>query len=786
MYRLLIALVMWLSASGCVQEWDAEQAQPSRSEAVPQALEGLGQSSTHGARSPSGNRAHRLASLPDRGVLLAFDAATVPFTRSAYRSYPVRLSEEHAFATAVPGGRIGIPTPDGELLRIDYAQRIEHADGNWTWIGRNEDGLEAILTFGDNAVFGAIRGRGNTVWQVTSSGGRTWLVAIDTRRVRSGANANDVLSPHASGNGVVVGKRAGAATKTTAGVPSMVVDLLLGYTPGLVAQYGSPSAVVTALHGQVDAANFYIGQSLIAPHLRLVATLQVEYPDASSHQTLLEQLTGRSCTTSGCVDVPVPAALQALRDAREQYGADLVSIVRPYRTPEQDGCGASWLIGEGGAPIDAASAVFGYSAVAIGRDVNENDGNTYQCAEDFFQGMSLAHAIGHNLGQAHNIEDSPLPGAHPYAYGYRDASGTGIHTIMALPIPGSMQRLEKYFSNPYLYIDDRPPLGTATSDNARSMAITMPLVARFRLTVVPLPSRFDHDFNADGYSDLLWFHADYAAGNHAVAIWSMLGPTVVTTSGAPWVGSDYRIAGGGDFDGDGFGDILWVNNADSTLHMWLRRGGDYDKVFVARFGTGWDVSGVGDFNGDGRSDVLWSKATPEDSPPMAMWFMDGAVRQGSIVAFGVVLGVGELSGDGRDDIVYKYRAGSTQAYVMTLNPAGDVLSQFGFSWPIPEGSPAAVVDMDGDGRSDLVWEDPARGVVECWMMLRSKVRARIVIPVEPGYRIVASGDFDGDGFGDLMWNRVASDELYLWRGRGDMTFDFSYVKEFSAGWTIVR
>src|SRR3546814_12029278 len=51
----------------------------------------------------------------------------------------------------------------------------------------------------------------------------------------------------------------------------------------------------------------------------------------------------RSGEGGGPIDVD--PAFTALREARDETGADLVSLVRAFRTPENAGCGIVWLIG---------------------------------------------------------------------------------------------------------------------------------------------------------------------------------------------------------------------------------------------------------------------------------------------------------------------------------------------------------------------------------------------------------------------------------------------------------
>src|SRR5690606_23745759 len=124
--------------------------------------------------------------------------------------------------------------------------------------------------------------------------------------------------------------------------------------------------------------------------------------------------------------------------------------------------------------------------------------NTYFCSD-----YSLAHELGHVMGQAHNRENATTAGAHSYAYGYREASPSGFFTIMAYPASDS-QIEAPIFANPALQHAGRPA-GTANEDNVRSMNQTMPIVSTFRAVIVPVLGAARNDVDIDGRSDIL-FH----------------------------------------------------------------------------------------------------------------------------------------------------------------------------------------------------------------------------------------------------------------------------------------
>jgi peptidyl-Asp metalloendopeptidase len=727
------------------------------------------------------------ASMPDRGAMLVFERGQQPIRRAAHTYHAVELSESHALNAAAPGKSINLRLPSGETMQIAYQRHEEGLDGNWSWVGKTEDGLDAVITFGEKAVFGRIAQRDTEALRLTMSGGRSWLIETDPSKVLDGnlgrnADASDVLIPPNVAASINAKKRSSAAAKIAVGDeaagPADTIDVVLGYTNGLVTKYGGVSQATTRLANLIAITNLGYQNSLVTPRVRLVRTVQVNYTDTNSNEVALEAVTGQVCTTTGCTPQAVPAELVPLRTARDQYGGDLVSIVRPFQAPQHQGCGIAWLLGGGGFTIDSTDEPFGYSVISDGSDVDETDGRSYFCREE-----TLAHELGHNMGQQHNVEDSGGDaGTHTYSYGYRESTTTGFYTIMAYRLANSSQFSITHFGNPSVtYASTGRPTGSATADNARSLNLSMPLVAQFRNAVVPFGGKVRNDLNGNGTSDLIWFNTTTSS----MAYWWM-NNTATTGTGLFAVGPTFRIAGTGDLDGDGRADIIWRDSATNYHYLWRSRGdGTFDTPFLGAIGTGWAIAGTADINGDGRDDLIWENT---GTGQMAYWYMNGATV-GSTGVFSVgtafrIAGTGDFDGDGRGDILW---TNASSGFMYLWRSRGDgtfdtpFVAAYSTAWSI-----AGTPDLNGDSRSDIVWENTTTGQMAYWWMNGAVTQSTGVFTVGTAFRIATTGDLDGDARGDIVWANASTGFLYLWRSRGDGTFDTPFLASYSTAWSVIR
>lgn len=683
------------------------------------------------------------AGLPDRGDLVGYSSSAI--RRDGPSTWHrVDVSEEHALR-ALGSRKLRLRTPDGGILEYRYQRHVEHANGNWTWVGDmpGSPGRQAVITFGERAAFGLFGRPGAEPLQMTVRDGVAWVVESEPGAVRGveslGGQQDFLLPPSALAPWTATKQAASPEATSAAAASTPTVDLALGYTAGFASSLGGQSQAVTRLTHLVAVTNQAYRNSQLGAQLRLVRALQVSYPDNTSNDTALNELTG----TDGSASVPIPASLQPLRQARDQYGADLVSLVRKFNDPENDGCGLAWLIGGNGAGITTSVAPYGYSVVSDGSD------GGFFCRTE-----TLAHELGHNMGQNHNVEDSGGDsGAHPYSYGYREASATGFYTIMAYR-GGDSQYPVSYFANPNVTVDGRPTGMANTSDNVRSMVQTMPIIAQFRATVVPL-GKPDHDFDGDGQSDILWRNT--TSGSNA--IWRSADlSTVQAVTAIPNL--SWRIAGTGDFNGDGRSDILWRNTSTGQNAIWRSASSATGQTLPSVTDQNWKIAGIGDFNGDAKDDVLWRHSTNGQN---GVWLSANSTTYLAVTTIAdtnwVVAGIGDFDADTRSDIFWHNMAtGQNALWKSASSSQGQVLATvIDRNWKV-----AGIGDFNNDGRSDVLWRNLGSGANALWPSANAATPYSLMTLSDQAWRVAGVADFDGDGRSDVLWHHVASGQNAMW------------------------
>jgi peptidyl-Asp metalloendopeptidase len=335
---------------------------------------------------------------------------------------------------------------------LDLDQPSKHPNKTKVWRGRlrGEVASDVTLVVRGTVMVGTILSD-QRLYKIESTGGNLHrLIEIDEAALPPDNHPLVVADddPNAT---PLTGNTSQQSDTTAAAAGDSTVDLLVVYTSAAKAKEGGQAAMDALITLGVDSANQAYSNSQIAMQLRLIHTAELAYSESGAIDTDLTRLQN---TTDGIMD-------QA-HQLRDQHKADLVALIVDNGG---NSCGIAYVMTNG---PRASFANYAFSVTA--RDCIANN--------------TLAHELGHNMGNAHDRATGGT-GAFPYSYGYRDEIGK-FRTIMAYACPTVSCPRVKYFSNPRLLYNGRPlgidhTINPANSaDNARSMNDVRQIVAAWR------------------------------------------------------------------------------------------------------------------------------------------------------------------------------------------------------------------------------------------------------------------------------------------------------------------
>jgi FG-GAP-like repeat len=236
---------------------------------------------------------------------------------------------------------------------------------------------------------------------------------------------------------------------------------------------------------------------------------------------------------------------------------------------------------------------------------------------------------------------------------------------------------------------------------------------------------------------------------------------------------------------------LWNFGSTTQGPQWVST----EKLWQGAVTPDWKVEGIGDTNGDGISDVLWRNTV---SNQVVVWELNGlgglnlmnGAALSNVDSSWQVKGLCDVDGDRRSDVIWQHSV-TNQLVVWQM----DGRQQLGRQFVMDETGAGLVasaaqileqvVDWDGDGKGDFFWRNASTGVLSVWLMDGHRRRSSLSLSdglLNADWKLEGIGDSNGDGRGEVLWRNAVTGDVRLWeRGAGNAIVQKS-LGIMTSGW----
>jgi hypothetical protein len=231
-----------------------------------------------------------------------------------------------------------------------------------------------------------------------------------------------------------------------------------------------------------------------------------------------------------------------------------------------------------------------------------------------------------------------------------------------------------------------------------------------------------------------------------------------------------------DINGDGRTDIFWDNQSTGARYIWISRGDATFDITALLQGNGaylgWQPYFT-DINGDGRADIFWNNST---TGVRYIWMSRGdatfditALSQGNGLYLGWQPHFTDINGDGRTDIFWDNQSTGARYIWMSRGDATFDITALLQGNGLYLGWQPHFTDINGDGRADIFWNNSTTGVRYIWMSRGDATFDITALSQGNGLYLGWQPhftDINGDGRTDIFWDNQSTGARYIWRKSG--------------------
>ncbi|MBF0538010.1 MAG: VCBS repeat-containing protein [Nitrospirae bacterium] len=146
----------------------------------------------------------------------------------------------------------------------------------------------------------------------------------------------------------------------------------------------------------------------------------------------------------------------------------------------------------------------------------------------------------------------------------------------------------------------------------------------------------------------------------------------------------------------------------------------------------------------------------------------------------------DFNGDGKSDILWQ-NSSTGDVAVWLMDGTAKTSTAFAAkavpnNWKI-----RASADFNNDGKSDVLWQDTTTGDVLVWLMNGTSPQSAEYVyrGLSSEWQIQATGDFDGDCNSDILWQNSKTGDVIVWLMAGDKIKETGVITSaMSADWQV--